>query len=203
LKKVMPSVRARGRTGMSQREVGKGCGGLPSGRMQDLPRFRRWPVAREKVDMAARRARTVSSVQAPRRATQSSAYCAAQMRCPATLSPTAEQVWSQLCRAQATKRYIAGASGQPWRTPASHVRGCETHPLTTAEARVSCRRVWAHPTMPAVLAVRPVPAVPSHMKGNCCCCCCCCCSCCPTPWCGALPPPISIALMRKSRSTVS
>ena len=75
LKKVMPSVRARGRTGMSQREVGKGCGGLPRGRIQDLLRFKHWHVARVKVDMAARRARTVSSMQAPRRPTQSSAYC--------------------------------------------------------------------------------------------------------------------------------
>ena len=54
IEKVMPSVRARGRTGMSQREVGRGSG-LPRGRVQNLSRFRRWPVASVKVDMAAPR----------------------------------------------------------------------------------------------------------------------------------------------------
>jgi len=55
---------------------------------------------------------------------------------------------SQHDRAHPTKRYMAGARGQPCLTSASHCIGCDTWPLTTAVAQVLLRRVLAHSNMP-------------------------------------------------------
>jgi len=144
----MPSVRAWGRTGTPQSEGGMVGGNLPRGRMLDFLRLRCWPVALEKVAMASVRARTALSEQDSSSATQSSAYCEVHSRCSAMMSPTCGMVQSQQSRAHATNRYMAGASGQPCRTPASHWRGREIHSLTTADAFVSWSSVWAQPTMP-------------------------------------------------------
>eukprot|EP00983_Pelagomonas_calceolata_P038036 1136647-Pelagomonas_calceolata.AAC.4 len=76
--------------------------------------------------------------------------------------PTSGTDWSQQWRAQAAKRYMAGARGHPCRTPASHMQGDDMNPFTTAAARVLLKRVQAHPTIPADLAFWPSPAVPSH-----------------------------------------
>ena len=108
-----------------------------------------WPEASPKRWREERREWTVAGVQAASSAVVSSAYCTAGTRSPPTAMPRSGLERSQHERAQPTKRYMAGARGQPCLTPASHCIGWEMWPLTTAVAQVSVRRIFAQSSMPS------------------------------------------------------
>ena len=72
-----------------------------------------WPEASPKRWREERREWTVAGVQAASSAVVSSAYCTARTRSPPTAMPRSGLERSQHERAQPTKRYMAGARGQP------------------------------------------------------------------------------------------
>mgnify|MGYP006280824527 FL=1 len=129
------------------------------GTIAHLAGFSCWPEACPNRESALRRVDTRKGVQAERRAVVSSAYCTAGTRLPPTMIPRLGLDCSQQERAHPTKRYMAGARGQPCRTPASQSMGSEIWPLTTAVAQVLESSSLAHASMPP-----PAPTASMMLK---------------------------------------
>ncbi len=126
LAKRTPRVFAAWTISTPQRWVGRLPGGSsPRGSSLLLAVFKCWPDACANLRRAVSRAPTCCSSHLERIGVASSAYMSAQSSAAPMRTPTSGTVRSQQTRAQAMRRYMAGASGQPWRTPASHRSGGE------------------------------------------------------------------------------